>query len=87
MVGPSQPCRRAFQAASKAEFTQHRVALLAANSRSVEGHLNHGRITLAGLRTPQMAAQIQAIGAINQTGDEVEQLLLNEHTQRSARGN
>ncbi|GAA1700127.1 hypothetical protein GCM10009792_20340 [Microcella alkalica] len=47
---------------------------------------NHGRITLAGLRTPQMAAQIRTIGAINQTSTEVEQLLLNEHTQLTAGG-
>jgi len=44
---------------------------------------NHGRITLAGLRTPQMAAQIAEIGAINQTSPDVEALLLNAHTQAS----
>ena len=44
---------------------------------------NHGRITLAGLRTPQMAAQIAAIGAINQVDEQTEQLMLREHTFRS----
>lgn len=42
---------------------------------------NHGRITLAGLRTPQMAAQIAAIGALNQTTGITRRLMLAEHTQ------
>lgn len=41
---------------------------------------NHGRITLAGLRTPQMAAQIIALGATNQLDDENFRLILREHT-------
>lgn len=40
---------------------------------------NHGRITTAGLRTPQMAAQIDANGAVNQESDETIALMLNEH--------
>lgn len=44
---------------------------------------NHGRITTAGLRTPQMAAQIAALGAMNQTNEAVRQLLLSEHTQHT----
>lgn len=47
---------------------------------------NHGRITLAGLRTPQMAAQITAIGAINQVNEQTEQLMLREHTFRARSG-
>jgi DNA mismatch repair ATPase MutL len=41
---------------------------------------NHGSITTAGLRTPQMADQIKAIGAINQIDDSVRDLILKEHT-------
>ena len=41
---------------------------------------NHGRITLAGLRTPQMAAQIMALGATNQLDEENYRLMLSEHT-------
>ncbi len=41
---------------------------------------NHGEITLAGLRTPQMAAQIEALGACNQIGEENYRLMLGEHT-------
>jgi hypothetical protein len=41
---------------------------------------NHGEITLAGLRTPQMAAQIEALGARNQVGEENYRLMLGEHT-------
>lgn len=40
---------------------------------------NHGRITLAGLRTPQMAAQIMTLGATNQLDDENYLLMLGEH--------
>lgn len=47
---------------------------------------NHGRITLAGLRTPQMAAQIAAIGATNQVDEQTEQLMLREHTFRARSG-
>lgn len=43
---------------------------------------NNGRITMAGLRTPQMAAQIAAIGAVNDVSDETMALMLNEHTFR-----
>ena len=43
---------------------------------------NHGRITTAGLRTPQMAAQIAAIGAVNQIGDQVKALVTQEHVAR-----
>lgn len=43
---------------------------------------NHGRITTAGLRTPQMAAQIAAIGATNQLGPDVEALILGPHAHR-----
>ncbi|MDR6688674.1 hypothetical protein J2Y41_004269 [Arthrobacter sp. 1088] len=41
---------------------------------------NHGKITVAGLRTPQMAAQIASIGAANQTDKAVSELLLARHT-------
>lgn len=41
---------------------------------------NDGKITLAGLRTPQMAAQIEALGAFNQVGEENYRLMLGEHT-------
>jgi len=41
---------------------------------------NHGKVTLAGLRTPQMADQIKRLGAINQKGSEVISLILREHT-------
>jgi hypothetical protein len=41
---------------------------------------NDGRVTLAGLRTPQMAAQIMALGASNQLGEENYRLMLSEHT-------
>lgn len=44
---------------------------------------NHGRITTAGLRTPQIADQIRRMGAVNQVGDEVANLVLREHTQFS----
>ncbi|MEW1819219.1 hypothetical protein AB0323_00235 [Arthrobacter sp. NPDC080031] len=40
---------------------------------------NHGRITVSGLRTPLMAAQIAALGATNQTSDAVERLLVGAH--------
>jgi hypothetical protein len=42
---------------------------------------NHGRITTAGLRTPQVAEQIRRLGAINQLGDEVLDLVMGPHTQ------
>jgi hypothetical protein len=42
---------------------------------------NHGQITTAGLRTPHMAAQIAAIGAINQSSAQTMALLLGEHVQ------
>jgi len=45
---------------------------------------NHGQITLAGLRTPQMAAQIAAIGALNQTYGSTRALMLAEHTQAAS---
>lgn len=41
---------------------------------------NHGVITTAGLRTPQMADQIKALGAINQLDSSVRDLILKEHT-------
>jgi hypothetical protein len=40
---------------------------------------NNGRITLAGLRTPSIARKINEIGAINQVGEEVLQLLTGVH--------
>lgn len=43
-----------------------------------------GRITTAGLRTPQMAEQIAAIGAVNQEGDGVRQLILSAHVQATS---
>lgn len=46
---------------------------------------NHGEITLAGLRTPQMAAQIAAIGAVNQIDGFTRELMLAEHTQAASR--
>ena len=46
---------------------------------------NHGSITTAGLRSPQMADQIRAIGAINQIDDSVRDLILKEHTHFSAK--
>lgn len=42
---------------------------------------NHGQITLAGMRTPQMAAQIAAIGAINQSSAQTIALMLGKHVQ------
>jgi len=44
---------------------------------------NHGEVTLAGLRTPQMAAQIEALGAFNQVNEESYRLLLGHHTASS----
>jgi len=41
---------------------------------------NCGKITLAGLRTPQMAAQITQMGAVNQISQETYELMLGEHT-------
>lgn len=40
---------------------------------------NHGRITTAGLRTPQVAEQIRCLGAVNQLEDEVLGLVLAAH--------
>lgn len=63
------------------------VSLLASLSRTVHVQqvlrtftvYNHGAITTAGLRTPQMATQIARLGAVNQVGPEVRQLILGEH--------
>lgn len=42
---------------------------------------NHGQITTAGLRTPQVAEQIRRLGAVNQIGQGVLQLVMGPHTQ------
>jgi hypothetical protein len=42
---------------------------------------NHGQITTAGLRTPQVAEQIRRLGAVNQVGDEVLDLVMGPHPQ------
>lgn len=42
---------------------------------------NHGQITTAGLRTPQVAEQIRRLGAINQLGSDVLELFMGRHTQ------
>ncbi len=46
---------------------------------------NHGSITTAGLRSPQMADQIKAIGAINQIDKSVRDLIMREHTHFSVK--
>jgi hypothetical protein len=46
---------------------------------------NHGQITTAGLRTPQVAEQIRRLGATNQVGRQVLDLVLGEHVQRSVK--
>lgn len=47
---------------------------------------NHGRITTAGLRTPQMAAQIATLGATNQVSEGVRDLMMRPHPQVDIRG-
>lgn len=42
---------------------------------------NHGQITTAGLRTPQVAEQIRRLGATNQVGRQVLELVMGEHPQ------
>jgi EthD domain len=43
---------------------------------------NHGRVTLAGLRTPTVADQIRRVGAVTQLDDDVVELLSREHVGR-----
>jgi len=62
-------------------------AVLAANVRTAHAFrarrtytvYNHGHITTAGLRTPQVAEQIRRLGAVNQLDDEVLELILAAH--------
>jgi hypothetical protein len=42
---------------------------------------NHGQITTAGLRTPAVAEQIRRLGAINQVGAQVLDLVMGPHPQ------
>lgn len=42
---------------------------------------NHGQITTAGLRTPQVAEQIRRLGAINQIGADMLELVMGPHPQ------
>jgi hypothetical protein len=75
---------------ANAQIKKDLTAALRVLARCVEAHravstfavYNHGRITTAGLRTPQMAAQIAAIGAVNQESDETVKLMLDQHTFR-----
>jgi len=68
--------------------------LLAAVSRTIHTQralwtftvYNHGRITTAGLRTPQIADQIKRLGALNQVGDEVLGLVMRQHTHLETQG-
>lgn len=81
--------RRSFGAAQESSKGAHELLSLAKDvfvMRAVRTFTvyNHGRITTAGLRTPLMAAQIEAIGATNQTGEQVRRLLLAEHPQSRA---
>ena len=73
-VGTSQQGR---SSAALAELTRGVTCQRAIRTFTV---YNHGEITLAGLRTPQMAAQIEALGAHNQVGADNYRLMLGEHT-------
>lgn len=86
IVFPDALARRRFGASAASE---HLLGVLGDASsdifptRAVRTYTvyNHGRITLAGLRTPQMAAQITSIGAVNQVSETTRQLMLAEHAQ------
>ena len=85
VVFPDALARRRFAGSAPCATLQTAVGELSAGVACMRALrtftvYNHGRITLAGLRTPQMAAQIMALGATNQLDDENYRLMLEEHT-------
>jgi hypothetical protein len=69
--------------ADLADFVRAAHAFRIAHTYTV---YNHGSITLAGLRTPAVAAQITRLGATNQFTPEVMALLTDRHVARTAGG-
>ena len=85
LMFPSAVSRRRFtgsqvQKAMTTAVSEIAVGVSCMRAVSTFTVYNHGRITLAGLRTPQMAAQIMAFGATNQLDEENYHLMLSEHT-------
>lgn len=85
LIFPDAIARRRFggsteQRAMSAALSELAVGVACMRAVSTFTVYNHGRITLAGLRTPQMAAQILALGATNQLDEENYRLMLGEHT-------